>query len=81
MTWIADLSAAWRRVHAFPAVRIEDAESLARDFGLKIVGPDGDGVVWAELRDPETGAAYGKRLGTADEATAWLAWRERRELH
>ena len=78
MTETDDLSAAWRRVNAFPALTLENADRLARDYGLTINGPDGEGVVWAVMADPKAGVRRGVRLGKARSKTAraWLAWRD-----
>lgn len=81
MTEPVDLRDVLARVNALPPIRLEDAEMLARDYELRITGPDGDGDVHAIIRDPRTGVRHGARVGkaTSKSGRAWLAWRDQQD--
>jgi hypothetical protein len=76
---VRNLSAPWRRAAALPRPTIADADRLANEYGLTVSGPDGDGLVWADMVDPDTRVAAGILLGEAgsEAGKAWLAWRDR----
>lgn len=63
---------------ALPTIDLADVEHLVLMYGLRIEGPDGDGLVWAHI---EHGAlSRDENLGAADgaQARAWLSWRDGR---
>jgi hypothetical protein len=75
---VVDVSEIYRRAYSLPAITLANAAMLARDYDLEITGPDGEGRVSALITDPRTRVSGGFDLGDAEEAAAWLAWRDGR---